>query len=295
MGDFTWLPGSIAVDSIDALLADKKFNYTSMAVSDEMALYNAINVRLIELEKALNIDLDVLQAIIEDTSQMVFRWDEKEELLLRINWLNRLYKVQQEIYEVTTHDRAKELHSHISPCQTSPLKKQLQDRLDDLLSTLPKEVIEKTAKEKLMEFAIEKVGDDFIDLGKAGREFMINDLLQKFSEDVPVASIQEAVSALERQVDSLVDIEDAQALQVQLEALPLSNYLRLSSERKQMVAEQLIESNQWKGLVSLDRLIRQLDAKLSAAEEHEMQQSMENGIATSLDFNRLGDFAVHIR
>lgn len=84
-----------------------------MAVSDEIALYNDINVRLIELEKALNIDLDVLQAIIEYTSQMVFRWDEKEELLLRINWLNRLYKVEQEIDEVTTYDQAKELHSHI--------------------------------------------------------------------------------------------------------------------------------------------------------------------------------------
>lgn len=84
-----------------------------MAVSDEIALYNDINVRLIELEKALNIDLDVLQAIIEYTSQMVFRWDEKEELLLRINWLNRLYKVEQEIDEVTPYDQAKELHSHI--------------------------------------------------------------------------------------------------------------------------------------------------------------------------------------
>lgn len=219
MGDFTWLPGSIAVDSIDALLADKKFNYTSMAVSDEMALYNTINVRLIELQKALNIDLDVLQAIIEDTSQMVFRWDEKEELLLRINWLNRLYKVQQEIDEVTTHDRAKELHSHISTCQTSPLKKQLQDRLDDLLSTLPKEVIEKTAKEKLMEFAIEKVGDDFINLGRAGREYVINDLLKKLGEDVPVASIQETVSTLEEQVARLAEIDDVQALQDQLDTL----------------------------------------------------------------------------
>lgn len=171
----------------------------------------------------------------------------------------------------------------------------MQDRLDDLLSTLPKEVIEKTAKEKLMEFAIEKVGDDFINLGKAGREYVINDLLKKLGEVVPVESIQEAVSTLEHQVSSLAEINDVQELQVQLKTLPLSNYRLLSSERKQMIAEQLIESNQWKGLASLDRLIHQQDAKLSAAEEQDIVEGMESGIATALDFNRLEGLAVQIR
>lgn len=295
MGDFTWLPGSIAVDSIDALLADKKFNYTSMAVSDEMALYNAINVRLIELEKALEIDTAVLQSIIEDTSKMMIQLDEKEELLLRINWLERLLKVEQEIDDVETYDQANELHRYIFNCQTSPLKKQLQDRLEELLATLPQEVIEKTDAEILMEKAIENAGDDFINLGKAGREHVINDLLEKFGEDVPVASIQEAVSALEHEVNALSEIEDVQGLQDQLETLPLSNYPRLSLERKQIVVEQLIENRQWKGLSSLDRLVRQLDAKLSATEEQEMMKSMESGFATALDFNQLEGLAIQIR
>lgn len=295
MGDFTWLPGSIAVDSIDALLADKKFNYTSIAVSDEMALYNAINVRLIELEKALEIDTAVLQSIIEDTSKMMIQLDEKEELLLRINWLERLLKVEQEIDDVETYDQANELHRYIFNCQTSPLKKQLQDRLEELLATLPQEVIEKTDAEILMEKAIENAGDDFINLGKAGREHVINDLLEKFGEDVPVASIQEAVSALEHEVNALSEIEDVQGLQDQLETLPLSNYPRLSLERKQIVVEQLIENRQWKGLSSLDRLVRQLDAKLSATEEQEMMKSMESGFATALDFNQLEGLAIQIR
>lgn len=295
MGDFTWLPGSIAVDSIDALLADKKFNYTSMAVSDEMALYNAINVRLIELEKALEIDTAVLQSIIEDTSKMMIQLDEKEELFLRINWLERLLKVEQEIDDVETYDQANELHRYIFNCQTSPLKKQLQDRLEELLATLPQEVIEKTDAEILMEKAIENAGDDFINLGKAGREHVINDLLEKFGEDVPVASIQEAVSALEHEVNALSEIEDVQGLQDQLETLPLSNYPRLSLERKQIVVEQLIENRQWKGLSSLDRLVRQLDAKLSATEEQEMMKSMESGFATALDFNQLEGLAIQIR
>src|SRR5699024_9967545 len=129
--------------------------------------------------------------------------------------------------------------------------------VESLLSEQVDEV-QMTSEETLMEFAIENAGDDFINLGKAGREHVINILLEKFGEDVPVASIQEAVAALEQQVANLTEIEDAQALQAQLEALPLSNYSGLSSERKHMVAEQLIENKQWNGLASLDRLIRQL-------------------------------------
>lgn len=295
MIDFTLLPSSSAIKGSDAPLLDKNTNYTSMTVSDEIALYNDLNARLIDLEKACEIDADVLQSITDDTSKMVFRWDEKEELLLRINWLNRLSKVQEEIGDVATYDQAKKLRGHISSCQTSPLKKQLQDRLDDLLAKLPQEEIEKTATEKLMEFAIENTGDDFINLGRAGREDIVSRLFEQFGGDVPIGKIQEEVTALEQRVARLAEIEDAHALQTQLEALPLSNYPRLSSERKQLVAEQLIDGKKWKRLASLDRLVRQLDAKLSAAEEQEMMKSMESGFATALDFNRLGDFAVQIR
>lgn len=295
MGNFTWLPGSIAVDSIDALLADKKFNYTSMAVSDEMALYNAINVRLIELEKALEIDTAVLQSIIEDTSKMMIQLDEKEELLLRINWLERLLKVEQEIDGVKTHRQANELHRYIFNCQTSPLKKQLQDRLEELLEILPQEVIEQTVTEKLMEFAIENAGNDFINLGKAGREDIVNRLFEQFGEDVPVKKIQDEVVALEERVARLTEINDVEELQAQLEVLPLSNYPSLSDERKQMVAEELIEFRQWKGLALLDRLIHQLDAKLNATEEKEMIQEIESGIAAVLDLDQLESLAIQKR
>ncbi|MFD0942922.1 hypothetical protein [Savagea faecisuis] len=57
----------------------------------------------------------------------------------------------------------------------------------------------------------------------------------------------------------------------------------------------MIENRQWKGLASLDRVIHQLDAKLSAAEEQEVMKSMESGIATSLDINQLEGLAIQIR
>lgn len=77
---------------------------------------------------------------------------------------------------------------------------------------------------------------------------VVENLIKKFGEDVTVASMLEAVSQL---------------------------------ERKKMITKQLIENSQWKGLASLDRLIRQLDAKLSGTEEQEMMENMESGFANS--------------
>lgn len=43
MIDFTLLPASNAIDGADVSLSDKKWNYTSMPVSDEMGLYGDSN------------------------------------------------------------------------------------------------------------------------------------------------------------------------------------------------------------------------------------------------------------
>ncbi|MFD0942360.1 hypothetical protein [Savagea faecisuis] len=289
MINFMSFPGSSAVEVSKASVLDESLKYTSTIVVDEIGLYEDLNIRLMELEKALDIDVEALQSIIDDTSKMMIRWGEKNELLLRINWLERLLKVQQEINNVTTYKQADELRIYISSCQTSPLKKQLQERLDDLLEALPQESIEKTDIEQLMDFAIENVGDDFINLGKSGREEVINRLYTQFGVNVPVNKIQDEVIALEEKVARLVKVEDVQILRDQLETLPLSNYPRLSSERKQVVTEQLMESRQWKGLASLDRLIHQLDAKQRVAEEQKDLQIMESGFVTDLDFNHVKD------
>lgn len=289
MINFMSFPGSSAVEVSKASVLDESLKYTSTIVVDEIGLYEDLNIRLMELEKALDIDVEALQSIIDDTSKMMIRWGEKNELLLRINWLERLLKVQQEINNVTTYKQADELRIYISSCQTSPLKKQLQERLDDLLEALPQESIEKTDIEQLMNFAIENVGDDFINLGKSGREEVINRLYTQFGVNVPVNKIQDEVTALEEKVARLVKVEDIQILRDQLETLPLSNYPRLSSERKQVVTEQLMESRQWKGLASLDRLIHQLDIKQRVAEEQKDLQIMESGFVTDLDFNHVKD------
>ncbi|WP_040758474.1 hypothetical protein [Sporosarcina newyorkensis] len=296
MIDYSALPGSFATPALEAAVSEGLY-YTVTAGKDETPIYKELNQRLTKLEKSKEIHVEEFQAIEQSSADLVFNIEAKEEVELRIDWLKRLYEVKGSLPSVSTSTEVERLRMMLSPVQTCPLKTELLAELNHFAETLPIEVEPVTLSvfDRVMELAIERAGDDFINLGKSGREHVINNLLKKFGEDVPVASIQEAVSALEGQVDSLVEVKDTQVLQAQLETLPLSNYSRLSSERKQLVTEQLIETRHWKGLASLDRLIRQLDAKISAAEEQEMMKSMESGIVTSLDISRLEGLAIQIR
>lgn len=296
MIDYSVLPGSIATRALESAVSEG-FYYTVTADMDEAPVYQELNQRLIHLETSADIHVEELQAIEQASVDLVFNVEAKEEVELRIDWLKRLYEVKGLLPTVSTPTEVEHLRSMLGPVQTCPLKNELLTALAHLAETLPVEVEPVTLNkfERVMEFAIEKAGDDFINLGKAGREHVVNDLLKEFGQNVPLASIQEAVSALERQVFDLAEIEDAQSLQIQLAALPLSNYSSLSSDRKQLVAEQLIEHRQWKGLASLERLIHQLDAKLSAAKEQDTVQSEENGAASSLNVKDLDGLSIKIR
>lgn len=298
MIDFTSLPSSEAKPLDGITVSSQDVHFTYIENMDERKIYNDINKKLSILETSLEIDKEELNRIKQETDSFRVYLDDKAEVLLRIDWLQRLYKVKENLPSVDSKEAAERLRKTIASVQTCPLKNELMATLESLAQSLPSEQTEQSQlspEQELMEKAIVEAGDAFINLGRAGREYVVTKVIEEFGKDVPVASIQEAVSALEEQVARLAGIDDVEELQTQLETLPLSNYSRLSSERKQTVAEKLIENRQWKGLSSLDRLIHQLDAKLSAAEEQEMMKSMEGGFATALDFNRLDGLVVQIR
>jgi hypothetical protein len=298
MIDFSSLPSSEAELLNEINASTKGVRFTDTESVDERNLYSNLNKRLTILETSLEIDKKELNAIQQESDSFRVSIEEKEEVMLRIDWLRRLYEVKEAIQSVETKEHAEQLRTKIASVQTCPMKNELLAKLDSLVKSLPSEQTEQpqlSPEQELMEKAIVEAGDAFINLGRAGREYVVTKVIEEFGKDVPVASIQEAVSALEEQVARLAGIDDVEELQTQLETLPLSNYSRLSSERKQTVAEKLIENRQWKGLASLDRLIHQLDAKLSVAEEQEVTKSMESGVATALDFNRLDGLVVQIR
>ncbi|ARD48832.1 hypothetical protein [Sporosarcina sp. P33] len=291
------LPGSIALPHSAEMPELKGLFYTAKDAKDETPMYQELNHRLMQLETSTELHEDELNEIEDKSLDLVVAIEAKEEVQLRIDWLKRLYDVKKSLPSVLTVAETERLRTALSSVQTCPLKSELLTELDRLAAALPAEVESPSLSEydRVMEFAIEQAGEGFINLGKAGREQVVQHLVAKFAEDVSVASIQKEVTKLEQQVDGLAEIDDVQALQDQLEALPLSNYFRLSSERKQMVAEQLIEKRKWKGLASLDRLIHQLDAKLSAAEEQDAVKSMASGVATALNFNQLEGMSIQIR
>ena len=296
MIDYFALPGSFAAPALEPAVSEG-FYYTVTAGKDETPIYKELNQRLTQLETSTEIHAGELQVIEQSSVDLVFNVEAKEEVGLRIDWMKRLYEVKGSLPSVSAFAEVECLRTMLSPVQTCPLKSELQTALAHLVETLPVvvEPVTLSVFDRVMEFAIEQAGVGFINLGKAGREHVVNDLLEKFGKDVPVASIQETVSALERRVADLAEMEDVQMVQSQLETLPLSNYPLLSSERKHIVAEQLLDGKQWKWLASLDRLIHQLDAKLNAAEEQEELHSMVSGVATALDFNRLEGLVIPIR
>lgn len=296
MIDYSALAGSFAAPSFEPVVSEG-FYYTVTAGKDETPIYQVLNQRLTQVETSTDFQVEELLAIEHASADVIINVEAKEELQLRIDWLKRLYDVKGALPSISTILEVERLRTMLSPVQTCPLKSELLTALDRLAETIPAETepASLSANDRVMEFAIEQAGDGFINLGKAGREHVVKDVLKKFGEDVPVASIQEAVSTLEGQVARIDEIEDAKTLQTQLETLPLPSYAGLSTERKQMVAEQLIKSRQWKGLASLSRLIHQLDAKQSAAEEQKIAQSMASGVATALDFNQLEGMSIQIR
>lgn len=296
MLNYSTLPSSLAAPVFEATVSEG-FYYTVTASKDETPIYQELNQRLTQLETSTDIYEDKLQAIEQVSADLIINLEAKEEVQLRINWLKRLYDVKASLPSVTTFTETERLRTMLSPVQTCPLKFELRTALDRLAESIPAETEPPSLSNhnRVMEFAIEHAGEGFINLGKTGREHVVKDLLEKFGEDVQVASIQKVVSALERQVVDLAEVEDARTLQAQLEVLPLTNYSRLSSERKQVIAEQLIKTRDWKGLASLDRLICQLDAEQSAAEKQDMVQGMESGVATVLNFDQLKGLAIQTR
>ncbi|PID02457.1 hypothetical protein CSV67_09145 [Sporosarcina sp. P2] len=299
MIEYSTLPGSLATSVVEPVVSEG-FYYTVTPSRDEAAIYQELNERLTKLETSIDVQIEELQEIEKASTELIINVEAKGEVELRIDWLKRLCDVKEALPFVSSYTEAKRLRTMLSPVQTCPMKSELLKALDGLVVSLPDETesILLSARDKVMEVAIEQSGEDFVNLGKAGREYVINDLLKKFGDVVPMHAIQEAVLLLENQVVDLTEIEDTQTLQLQLVTLPLFSYLRLSSERKQVVAEELIENRKWKGLASLDRLIHQLDAKLNVVDEEEQFEIMNDYSSSVLDvkhldsgkiqFNRLG-------
>lgn len=292
MIDFTSLPSSKAEPFNGSSFLNRDFQFTFTESLDESKTYSVINQRLNELEASLSVDNGKLASLQQEVYSFRMTNDEKEEVLLRINWLRRLYEVEEKIQTVTTKEASVNLRETISSIHTCPLKNELITKLDSLVKTLPSEQknqLQLSPEEELMKKAIEMGEDTFINLGKVGREHVIQTVVKQFGEKATVDEVQKAAVVLERKVKSLAGFSDPSVLIDLLEQLPLNNFIGLDSGRKEKIAVLLLELKEWNGLAALDRRILQLDRGITEAEqdayERENTIKLQDGSVVAMSFN----------
>lgn len=259
--------------------------FTSDASVDVAKLYNDLNKQLTILETSLEIDLQLLNSIEGNLKFFKGGTEEKEEVQMRVNWMRKLYEVKDALKSIKTVENAIHFQNMIVAVQTCPMKINLIIELESLVATLPSEKTESAIlsnEELLMEQAIEKAGDGFINLGQVGRDFIIGNLKQ----DRTIANIKEQTKLLEQKVENIMAITDLQEQINQLEELPLASFTGLSSDRKEKVAVQLFENKTWTNLASLDHMIYLIDRSIEIKEQKQSEikaiMNTSHGDATSI-------------
>lgn len=291
MIDFTSLQSTVAEPLRELYLTKHFLQITFTGYSDDKTLISEINEKLNKLETSTEINHAQLESIIRLAEQIQLAHEEKVETLTRIDWLQRLYKAKAELGSVDTREKLKQLRNSIAPVQTCPLKSKLLVEIVSLEASMPDGAISKesTEFELLMENAINEVGDVFINLGKVGREYVIKEVLKQEGDRSFMAHVRACVVQLEQRVLTLTEISDRVEMIVELEQLPLRSFSDLEANRKERIADLLIEKKEWDGLVSLNGIILQFDNKITKEErekyESENTIKLQDGtvIAISLD------------
>ncbi|MCC0566759.1 hypothetical protein [Brevibacillus borstelensis] len=274
MFDFTSLPSSVAGPLHEIVLTDRYNKFTFTGFLNEERLCTVLNKKLTELEKSTDVNNIELETIIRLYEQFQEEPEWKEEVHLRIDWLQRLYKAKAEVGLVDTKDKLKQLRELVAPVQTCPLKNQLLAEFYSLEASIPEEATSKepTEFELLMENAMNEVGDVFINLGKAGREYVITEVLRQEGDQATTAHARTLVALVEQRVLTLLQVSDRREMIAELDQLPLSVFSSLQEVKKERVADTLIQEKGWTGLFSLERRITQISKSIDREERENYEK-----------------------
>ncbi len=269
MFEFQSLPSSKAQD-VDELFEYKEgIRFTAYKNEDENTFYQSLDQQLRMLENENKIETEKLTVIEQAANELTFAIEEKEDMLRRIKWLWLLHETRGGLNALQTREEVSTVKYALSEVQASPLKTQLMTELDQLAQSLPTK--ERSFKDQLMEMAFEQAGEDFINLGKVGRTFIIERLLAEGS--TTVEAIQIETDRLNEIVASLCATTDAAEFLAQIEQLPLTSYAKILPHRREALIHRLMKENDWHDLLALDHKISQIDRKL--AKEEVVQKAQE--------------------
>lgn len=278
MIDMTNLPSTVAEPinaNVDPETYFAHFRFTFTTFVDEKQLYREINDGLIALETSTTVDNTRLEILMKLAEQFQSESEWKEEAFIRIDWLQRLYKAEAELGGVDSKEELRKLRNLIAPVRSCPLKSKLLEKINDLESSMPAKSFSKkpTKLELFMEEALKEAGDEFVNLGKNGRKYVITEVLKQAGDHVNTAQVKILASQLEQRVLSLLEVTDRAEMIAKLEQLPLSNFSNLEMKRKERIADLLIEKKGWTGLLSLDREIAQLNVTLEREERENYERT----------------------
>lgn len=266
---------AVGINEIPSL--DRTYNYTFTGKANEEHLYNELNARLKKIERATDMNRDELNSILSETEVFQLPKDEKEELNLRFDWLDRLYHVKENIETIKTRNDAEKFRRSLSSVQTCPMKSELMSELTLIEESLPEEdlIFEELSNGELLKNQVFEEGNDaFINLGTAGREYIIKTTINEYGEDADTEKVIGSAIKLEKKASQLTEISDRIELAEHLNQLPLVSYSELIESRKEEVVDRLIEVGKWNGLAHLDRQILHIDRAITK-EELEVESNDE--------------------
>ncbi|MCS5502054.1 hypothetical protein NY607_13040 [Lysinibacillus sp. A4] len=270
---FDALPGTVATNeefAVPEILNAGQF----IEAVNEMALYQQLSKQLSELEVVVDYKTLQVKSIKVQVEKMIISLDEKEELLMRCDWLITMKDIEGRLDQLTTLEVIKANHAKLSRVQTCPLKKELQQKLEALEAQLTPVVKQLSSKEALVEAIFATGNESFINLGSAGRNYVVEEVVKG---DGKVETAIAKVKELEASVQAAKQSGSVVLLRQALQTLPLHNFKTIPVEYEEEVLQTLLNNANWNGLFQLD-----LQIKHTAAQVHRKHNPVQEGAMTTL-------------
>ncbi|MEJ9281587.1 hypothetical protein [Ureibacillus thermosphaericus] len=262
------LPSTVATDE-EIAVPSCLVGVVSIEIQDEQKLYSDLSRKLLKLETSLDYSLDEVNEIKEEAEQILIAIDEKQELLMRCDWLITMWDVKNGINHFTSQEEVNAAYKKLIRVQTCPLKKELMNRLDALQKTFEKEETAFSPKELLLEKVFETGNKIFINLGTTGREAIIEEVLKGDGKvETAIAKAEE----LEASVEALRQYKTTKELKTALEKLPLKHYGNIPEEYEAEILQKLLAHPNWNGLFHLDCLILQYTIQVKQLHEPKQEE-----------------------
>lgn len=253
---------------------------TTKEAMDEASLYKKLSQQLIELETMTNYNVEQIQPIREMVEKMFVAMEEKSELLMRCDWLEVMKAVEQNIATHESLESVQAAKRQLARVQTCPLKTKLKAQLEQLESQfVTTETL--SAKEQLVEDIFATGNETFINLGTAGREYVLQ---QSPSVELAIAKAE----ALEEQVQVAKKAMTAEELKAKLEELPLINLAKIPAMYEQEILEKVMAQPKWNGLFHLDLLIHQCTTQIKKSYMPVQEGALETLVVDEKVVERLG-------